>query len=127
MADYFTKHHSPTHHIQMRSTYLHCAGDYLHCGRDSTKNFPSKYLQHASDSVQILPPLHKVKPIGSEGVLMYPPGANIPNGILLPIKLSQTDSRARSTSISPTRLSPTRARALPTGKGIKPIDSHKLN
>eukprot|EP00978_Attheya_sp_CCMP212_P029338 scaffold103920_cov55-Attheya_sp.AAC.1 len=29
LADYFTKHHPPSHHRRLRSTYLHCLVNYL--------------------------------------------------------------------------------------------------
>ena len=42
-ADYFTKHHSPTHHRKIRSTYLHDGnnrnnGNYFDCLRDDDEN-----------------------------------------------------------------------------------------
>jgi hypothetical protein len=54
LADYFTKHHSPTHHRRMRSTYLHVASHLF-----SRPNFTPKLGNVSGEGVLIgAPPSH---------------------------------------------------------------------
>eukprot|EP00978_Attheya_sp_CCMP212_P016491 scaffold43259_cov66-Attheya_sp.AAC.4 len=91
LANYFTKHHPPSHHWRMRSTYLHSLANYLSSVmRGCVGPVPEFPAQTAATRIRLMhngiqshPEVRTHKP-ASSGELVAPSRGNS-NGCMLPI------------------------------------------